>query len=92
MVTKQIKIDEKLKKKLDKLKTHKRETYGDVIENMTDAEIENLLGKQKKEITEKENKARDLIKNKSLEDLLKFILEFVFHHNHLFNWYYFDCF
>lgn len=34
MVTKQIKINEKLKKRLDKLKIHKRETYGDVIERL----------------------------------------------------------
>ena len=34
MVTKQIKIDEKLKKRLDKLKIHKRETYGDVIKRL----------------------------------------------------------
>ncbi len=34
MVHKQIKIDEKLKKRLDKLKIHKRETYGDIIERL----------------------------------------------------------
>ena len=34
MVNQQIKINKKLKDKLDKLKIHKRETYGDIIERL----------------------------------------------------------
>jgi len=41
MVNKQIKLDEKLKKKLDKLKIHKRETYGDIIERLIKNESKN---------------------------------------------------
>ena len=41
MVSKQIMIDEKLKRRLDNLKIHKRETYGDIIERM----IENATDK-----------------------------------------------
>ena len=34
MVSKQIKINEELKKRLDEMKIHKRETYGDIIERL----------------------------------------------------------
>ena len=34
MVTKQIKIDEDIKKQMDNIKIHKRETYSDIIERL----------------------------------------------------------
>lgn len=39
MVTQQIKIEEKIKEKLDKLKIHKRETYGDIIERLINQNV-----------------------------------------------------